>query len=488
MAFQSFGKGALRTAKNYTKGYSHTQTKVRDVTSNDPLPPSGRQMHEIAQMTYDRDDFIEIVEMLDKRLNDKGKNWRHVYKCLTLLDYLLHSGSENVIVYFRENMYIVKTLGEFQYIDDDGKDQGANVRQKARDISNLLQDDARLRHERRSRAQMYQRMSRDRRISGDYDGLDEDNARRRSLTPVGRLKRAPSTKEQDDLRRALEESKRSTELARATAEERDIQRALKMSQEEEEKRKRAVLDSNAAALFDDSNQQPAIPTGQLIDATLPLQYTASVQPQYTSMQPQFTSVQPQFTSIQPQYTAFNPWQQQAQAQMEAMQQAEWMCQQQELQAQQQQQVWLTQQQMLQAQQQSQLLQVPQQPIPGQPTAFGSNNPFAPGPPSSAPPFTRQFTSPGPQQQTGPAPSGPQGRENAASAPPASFRGPSRTDQQHAQLANIFATRGEDGIDTFGNFGQLRYGFTPAGRTVAQRTGAASRNSFSQQNDPPFFSV
>lgn len=27
-----------------------------------------------------RNDFVEIMEMLDKRLNDKGKNWRHVFK------------------------------------------------------------------------------------------------------------------------------------------------------------------------------------------------------------------------------------------------------------------------------------------------------------------------------------------------------------------------------------------------------------------------
>ncbi len=25
-------------------------------------------------------DFLEIMEMIDKRLNDHGKNWRHVYK------------------------------------------------------------------------------------------------------------------------------------------------------------------------------------------------------------------------------------------------------------------------------------------------------------------------------------------------------------------------------------------------------------------------
>lgn len=41
------------------------------------------------------------MEMLDKRLNDKGKNWRHVFKSLTLLDYILHAGSENCVMYFR---------------------------------------------------------------------------------------------------------------------------------------------------------------------------------------------------------------------------------------------------------------------------------------------------------------------------------------------------------------------------------------------------
>lgn len=73
-----------------------------------------------------RNDFIEMMEIMDKRLNDKGKNWRHVFKTLTLLDYLLHAGSENVVIYFRDNMYVVKTLREFQYIDEAGKDQGAN--------------------------------------------------------------------------------------------------------------------------------------------------------------------------------------------------------------------------------------------------------------------------------------------------------------------------------------------------------------------------
>ena len=62
-----------------------------------------------------------------------------------MLDYLLHNGSENVIIYFKDNLYVIKTLKEFQFVDEYAKDQGANVRQKAKDITNLLTDESRLR-------------------------------------------------------------------------------------------------------------------------------------------------------------------------------------------------------------------------------------------------------------------------------------------------------------------------------------------------------
>ena len=74
-------------------------------------------------------DFYEIMDMLDKRMNDKGKNWRHVLKSLKVLDYCLHEGSELVVTWARKNVYIIKTLMEFQYVDDDGKDVGQNGKQ-----------------------------------------------------------------------------------------------------------------------------------------------------------------------------------------------------------------------------------------------------------------------------------------------------------------------------------------------------------------------
>jgi epsin len=68
------------------------------------------------------------MDMLDKRMNDKGKNWRHVLKALKVLDYCLHEGSELVVTWARKNIFIIKTLREFQYIDEDGRDVGQNGR------------------------------------------------------------------------------------------------------------------------------------------------------------------------------------------------------------------------------------------------------------------------------------------------------------------------------------------------------------------------
>lgn len=51
---QTLSRSALRAAKNYSKGYSHTQIKVRNATCNDPWPPAGKEMYELAQMSYNQ--------------------------------------------------------------------------------------------------------------------------------------------------------------------------------------------------------------------------------------------------------------------------------------------------------------------------------------------------------------------------------------------------------------------------------------------------
>ncbi|XP_061631868.1 epsin-1 isoform X1 [Phyllopteryx taeniolatus] len=137
-----------RQVKNIVHNYSEAEIKVREATSNDPWGPSSSLMSEIADLTYNVVAFSEIMSMVWKRLNDHGKNWRHVYKAMTLMEYLIKTGSERVAQQCRENIYAVQTLKDFQYMDRDGKDQGVNVREKAKQLVTLLKDEERLREER----------------------------------------------------------------------------------------------------------------------------------------------------------------------------------------------------------------------------------------------------------------------------------------------------------------------------------------------------
>ncbi|XP_008580430.1 PREDICTED: epsin-1 isoform X4 [Galeopterus variegatus] len=137
-----------RQMKNIVHNYSEAEIKVREATSNDPWGPSSSLMSEIADLTYNVVAFSEIMSMIWKRLNDHGKNWRHVYKAMTLMEYLIKTGSERVSQQCKENMYAVQTLKDFQYVDRDGKDQGVNVREKAKQLVALLRDEDRLREER----------------------------------------------------------------------------------------------------------------------------------------------------------------------------------------------------------------------------------------------------------------------------------------------------------------------------------------------------
>ncbi|XP_033754498.1 epsin-2-like isoform X2 [Pecten maximus] len=136
-----------RTIKNVVRNYSEAQVKVREATSNDPWGPSSTLMGEIADLTYNVVAFTEVMQMIWKRLNDHGKNWRHVYKALVLLDYIIKTGSEKVAQQCKENIYAIQTLKDFQH-KEDNRDQGMNVREKAKQLVALLKDDERLRNER----------------------------------------------------------------------------------------------------------------------------------------------------------------------------------------------------------------------------------------------------------------------------------------------------------------------------------------------------
>lgn len=343
-------------------------------------------------------EFLEIMDMLDKRLNDKGKNWRHVAKALTVLDFLVRSGSENTVRWSKDNLYIIKTLREFQYSDEEGRDQGSIIRVKAKELTSLLRDDERLRQERalRSNRRNNQSSRRDRR--------DEDDQ-----------------EEEDELVKALRESKRTAEeeeRRRRNANYGDdgLETALRLSKEEEEARRLRESQNQNLLDLSDPQQQYDI-WGNPID------------PNYLAQQQQLAAQQQAYLLQQQQLAA------QQQAEQEWLQQQylqqQYLQQQQTAAAQQQ---YLLQQQQLQQQQllaQQQAAAAAQQPL-----KTGSNNPFAIGNQEQAQPVYEQPKPEPEQPKLTKVPTGSQLKN-----------------QQYSELNDLLAQG--TGIDTFGNEGNLR---------------------------------
>ncbi|XP_060783538.1 clathrin interactor 1a isoform X2 [Neoarius graeffei] len=137
-------------ATNVVMNYSEIESKVREATNDDPWGPSGQLMGEIARATFMYEQFPEVMNMLWYRmLKDNKKNWRRVYKSLLLLGYLVRNGSERVVTSTREHLYDLRSIESYHFIDENGKDQGINVRQKVKDMVEFVQDDDRLREERK---------------------------------------------------------------------------------------------------------------------------------------------------------------------------------------------------------------------------------------------------------------------------------------------------------------------------------------------------
>ncbi|KAG9000570.1 Epsin-3, clathrin recruitment and traffic between the Golgi and endosome [Tulasnella sp. 427] len=151
-------KNMYNQAKNVVLNISEMEAKVQEATNDDAWGASSTLMQEIAQGTFNFQQFNEIMPCIYSRFMEKeAREWRQIYKdrrfghaqALQLLEYIVKHGSERVVDDARSHLSTIKMLRNFHYIDDNGKDQGINVRNRAKEIAELLQDLDRVRQERR---------------------------------------------------------------------------------------------------------------------------------------------------------------------------------------------------------------------------------------------------------------------------------------------------------------------------------------------------
>ncbi|WVQ77787.1 hypothetical protein IAR50_007477 [Cryptococcus sp. DSM 104548] len=139
-------KSYYEQAKNAVLNVSEMEAKVREATNDDPWGASSTLMLQIAEGAQ----FNEIMSTIYSRFMEKeAREWRQIYKALTLLEFLVKNGSERVVDDARAHISTIKMLRSFHYIDEKSKDQGINVRNRANEIAMLLGDVDKIRVERR---------------------------------------------------------------------------------------------------------------------------------------------------------------------------------------------------------------------------------------------------------------------------------------------------------------------------------------------------
>lgn len=130
--------------------YTEMESKVREATNDEAWGPTGQLMQELAQATFSYEYFPEVMAMLWRRmLIDNHTNWRRTYKSLVVLNYLAKNGAERVVTSAREHIYDLRSLENYTFVDENGKDCGVNVRLRVKQLIEFIQDDDALREERK---------------------------------------------------------------------------------------------------------------------------------------------------------------------------------------------------------------------------------------------------------------------------------------------------------------------------------------------------
>ncbi|CAH8462598.1 unnamed protein product [Schistosoma bovis] len=143
------GKELADKVTNIMMNYTEAEMKVREATNDDMCCPSGRLLQKLADYTYTYETCLEVMSTLWKRMHPEDRlSWRRVYKSLVVLTFLLKNGSDYVLQSAQDHIYDIRTLESFRYFDENGKDQGMNVRIRVQEVIDLIQDSEKLQQER----------------------------------------------------------------------------------------------------------------------------------------------------------------------------------------------------------------------------------------------------------------------------------------------------------------------------------------------------
>jgi len=119
--------------------YSYCENLIKNATDGNNFGPTSLELNELSHLSFRPKCLSIINKRLLKRL--ESRNPIQVLKCLTVIYFLLQTGSAEFIKWMSTQKYIVRSLVEYQANTKRNKKKmnaSANIREKASEISKLL--------------------------------------------------------------------------------------------------------------------------------------------------------------------------------------------------------------------------------------------------------------------------------------------------------------------------------------------------------------
>lgn len=173
-------RNAAEDVLNQTLPKSELEKKVFEVLSHKNWGASSTILNELARDTYDYDKYSAITKIMWDAMDGRPAAWRQVFKSLTLLEHLLKNGSDRIVEDARSRGHKLRGLYNFNYYEGT-TDRGVGVREKSKQIMEVLQDNERVREERTKARKLREKFGGGMGMSGvgsngnKYEGFGNDS-------------------------------------------------------------------------------------------------------------------------------------------------------------------------------------------------------------------------------------------------------------------------------------------------------------------------
>ena len=110
---------------------------VTDATSNDNWGVANSALIELARATNDYTNYAVVMKGVWEGIGDKKERWRRIFKSMVLLEYCVKNGSDRCGDEARSELHKIRALEDFKFMEE-GRDKGAGIRDKAKQLVELL--------------------------------------------------------------------------------------------------------------------------------------------------------------------------------------------------------------------------------------------------------------------------------------------------------------------------------------------------------------